>query len=110
MTEEEALTKQCCGAPCVADAVKYATGTLHGKGGKEPRWGMCIASACMAWRPNPSKTHHGRARDLTAPKGQQSWIGLSDVRRHEQHNAERPGEWEIERLPPEGHCGLAGQA
>ena len=52
MTEEEAKTKACCGAPSVAAATLLAHPDVSARPIGGLKMGLCIASACMAWRWN----------------------------------------------------------
>lgn len=64
MTEDEAKTKACCGS-----------------GFRPMENGLCIASACMAWRWTWSPANHA-SMEADAPEANK---------------------------PPSGHCGLAAQ-
>ena len=88
MTEDEAKTKWCCGAPAiVSQAMDQAAGNTTGR---EPL--KCIGSACMAWRwamePNPAYVEQGNV-----------W---PDTRQPQEKLMMLPGR---ER----GFCGLAGR-
>ena len=82
MTEEEALTKKCCG-PNGTGAFRYTSD------GYQPRY--CIASACMAWRINiRTETRH---RDGHVVQPGEVYL-RGNATKHE--------------VPDGGYCGLAG--
>lgn len=67
MTEAEAKTKDCCGAPAVAVAIVMAS-KLQATPTKGHTPGMCLGSLCMAWRwdePWTSQTEEGHGGDIT---------------------------------------------
>jgi hypothetical protein len=84
MTEDEAKTKVCCGPLGIAStiALKGAPATAENEAMAE-RSGLCLASACMAWR-----WAGYRAKDGT-------WVRKT-----------AGGPWKPEIA--DGFCGLAG--
>lgn len=111
MTEDEAKTRMCCGPQTVAMAVLIAapTGTVEITGNA----GLCIASACMAWRTEPG-ADLSRARAYAEANEKVSAIksireafpdfGLLEAK--EVIEGKRP--WPTRAT--DGYCGLAGAA
>lgn len=82
MTEDEAKTKWCCGPKTAADAaIVIANGPVSGNG-------LCVASACMAWR----ETTAAFLKD-TGERARPDTIYATAS---------------LERKPAGGFCGLAG--
>jgi hypothetical protein len=50
VTEEEAKTKACCGAPAIASATLLASSHAQAEPLPGLKWGHCIGAECMAWR------------------------------------------------------------
>lgn len=95
MTEEEAKTKWCCGPKLIADqanAARLMAFPLSQPAGPMEN-GLCIGSACMAWRPI---TQEKRVlKDGTEPVPNQLYL-RSDIAK-------------TNVLTIGGYCGLAGK-
>lgn len=90
MTEEEAQTKQCCGPPIVAQTVLLSSPGAEVT--NAAALGKCIASACMAWRWNPTADQVRLIRE----RGEMSIFEARTAAKSLQEPAK------------DGYCGLAG--
>lgn len=108
MTEDEAKGKSCCGPLMIAATLAVAEiARLNGKGAEQFS-GLCIGSACMAWRALSDVSGEIlERRDMGVEPPPEGWHRSSLD--HPNTLNKSFGDWiRIGPSKPAGYCGLAG--